>query len=147
MKSATLTRSPSTDQGTFGDFRTDDDALRFDSLELPWRDNATGHSCIPVGEYQCVWHLSPSKGWVYLLTGTAPRTDVLIHSANFAGDVDKGWQSQLLGCITVGMSTGKIKNDKGEWQMAALTSRMACQKLYDWGAQESFTLVISDASA
>lgn len=147
MKSATLTRGPSTDQGTFGDFCTDDGAFRCDSIELPWRNNEKGHSCIPVGIYDCIWHQSPTKGWVYLLTGTGNRTDVLIHSANFAGDVDKGWQSQLLGCIALGMGKGQMKNASGKLQNAITSSRIACQRLYDWGDKQPFTLTIKDGHA
>lgn len=77
-----------------------------------------------------------------MLTGTAPRTDVLIHSANFAGDADKGYQSQLLGCIALGSDVGVLKNSNHQDQKAVLSSKASCQKLYDWGNKEPFALHI-----
>lgn len=142
MKSATITRGPSTDEGTFGTLSTDDGLLTVNTLELPWRDNAKGHSCIPTGEYKAIWHNSPSKGWVYMLTGTEPRTDILVHSANFAGDTDKGFQSELLGCIALGKIDGKLKNSHGNLQRAILTSKMACNQFYAWGRQEPVLITI-----
>lgn len=142
MKICTIIRGPSTDEGTFGILSTDDGLLTVNTLELPWRDNAKGHSCIPTGVYKAIWHKSPSKGWVYMLTGTEPRTDILVHAGNWAGDVDKGWQSQLLGCIALGKSEGKLKNDHGVLQRAILTSRMACNQFYAWANQEPVLITI-----
>lgn len=146
MKSATLIRGPSTDQGTFGTLHTDDGLLEFNTLELPWRDNHADLSCIPAGTYQCVWHHSPSKGWLYLLTGTEPRTNVLIHSANFAGDVTQGWQSQLEGCIALGKGRGVLNNRYNAQQQAVTNSRVACEQFYTWGNEEPVTLTIVDAA-
>lgn len=146
MKSATLLRGPSTDQGTFGTLHTDDGLLEFDTLELPWRDNHADLSCIPAGTYQCVWHHSPSKGWLYLLTGTEPRTEILVHSANFGGDVEKGWQSQLKGCIALGKVMGKLTNMFGNAQNAVLSSRIACEQFYKWGDEQPVIINITEAA-
>lgn len=150
MKSANLTRGPSTDEGTFGTLSTSDGLLKFNTVELPWRSNARGKSCIPAGSYQCVWHKSPSKGWVYLLKGTEPRTDVLIHVGNWAGDVDKGWVSDLLGCISVGKGRAPLLPDQkkhpgAKLQQAITGSAPAIKALFAWGNTEPFTLNIVNA--
>lgn len=148
---ATLLRNPSTEQGTFGVFKTDDGMHEWYSLELPWIDkNMDGigdpqRSCITPGVYTCVWHESPSKGWLYEVRNVLQRTNILIHSANFAGDIDHGWESQLLGCIAIGKSRGKLTNSKGVSQDAILSSRRAIQELFDWGGKQPFTLQIIEA--
>lgn len=151
MKSATLVRSPGGDQGTFGVLKTDDGLLEFHSLELPWIDrNGDGIgdpqvSCITAGVYECAWHESPSKGWCYSVTNVAGRSGILIHPANFGGNKELGWQSQLLGCIALGMSLGEMINVNGETQQVVLASRTAVDKFNAWGAREPFTLQIIEA--
>lgn len=162
MKSATLLRKPHIAEGTFGTWQTDDGLLHFDSLELPWRDlNRDGigdprRSCITAGVYRCVWHHSPAKGWLYMLEHVEQRSDILIHPANFAGDVDQGWVSELLGCIALGYAVGKLQPDAekhpGVRLQRALVrdgegrgSRDACDALNAWGAREPFTLQIIEA--
>lgn len=140
MKKAIILRQPSTDQGTFGKLVTD--GFSCNTLELPWRYNTKGLSCIPVGEYVCVWHKSPSKGWVYHITGTAPRADVLIHSANFAGDKTLGWQSHLEGCIALGYRTGVLMNRLGKPQKAILVSKPAVNTFFSIMDKEPFKLII-----
>ena len=140
MKQATILRQPSTDQGTFGKLYTE--GFSCSTLELPWRDNKRGLSCIPIGEYLCVWHKSPSKGWVYHITGTEPRADILIHSANFAGDKTLGWQSHLEGCIALGYRTGTLQNKFGNPQKALLVSKPACNAFFYVMDKEPFKLII-----
>lgn len=141
MKTCTILCHPSTDQGTFGVLTTDSE--EWPCLQLPWRDNQTGRSRIPNGTYRAVWHQSPSKGWVYLLTGTEPRSEILIHSANFAGDVDKDWDAQLLGCIALGTVVTALDNSKHVVQKAIGNSRIACMEFYEWGDKEDIEITIS----
>ena len=148
MKAATLHRNQSNDEGTFGRLITADGKLVLRSLELPWRDlNGDGlgdpqKSCVTPYTYSCIWHQSPRFGWCYLLQNVKGRSHILIHSANFAGDTDKGYQSQLLGCIALGMSVGQLKNKFGKMQAALLSSKPAVQKFYDWGARQVVSLTI-----
>src|SRR4030065_250290 len=72
------------------------------TLELPWRNNQKGKSCIPPGNYKCVVRQSPSKGMVYHLYGVKDRSNILIHLGNWAGDADKGLKSDVAGCILLG---------------------------------------------
>ena len=107
------------------------------TIELPWRDNARQRSCIPVGVYQCAIVNSPKFGRVYGVANVPGRSNVLIHSANLAGDVELGYKSQLHGCVALGMRLGKIGN-----QRAALVSRPALRLLHDWAGGKPFTLEI-----
>lgn len=149
MKACTLQRDHSTLEGTFGLLRTDDHSLVLHTLELPWVDKDkdgigdSQHSCINTGTYTLTWHQSPSKGWCYLVNEVVGRSNILVHSANFAGDVDAGWESQLLGCIALGRNIGVMKNSKGKAQKAITQSRDACKLFYDWGEKESIRLTIT----
>lgn len=141
MKHVALTRFPSTDQGTFG-------ILIFGlttcfSVELPWRDNKTARSCIPVGIYTCKMVKSPKFGMVYHVENVPGRSAVLIHSANFAGDIDLGYTTHLQGCIAPCNRLGKLRNSKGNMQFAGLVSAPALRNFMTWAANEPFTLEIT----
>lgn len=73
------------------------------SMELPWRDNQVGISCIPVGEYEIVKHNSPRFGPCYWVKEVPGRSEILIHPANFV--------RQLRGCIAPGLSMADIDGD------------------------------------
>lgn len=139
---ALLTRSPSTDQGTFGILKLDDGTV-FHSLELPWKNNEHNFSCIPAGTYTCKWVQSPKHGECYLVTGVPDRQAIEIHSANFAGDVEKGYQSQLLGCIALGLTIGPLEVPGPiHQQLAVLQSKVAIAQFETKQAQQDFQLTI-----
>lgn len=140
---ALLQRAPCTDQGTFGVLTFNGRAVR--TLELPWRDNARQRSCIPPGVYLCELVNSPRFGRVYGVRDVPGRSHVLIHSANLAGDVDRGWQTQLHGCIAPCLKTGAMQA-AGKWQRAGLVSRPALRELTNWAAGRPFELEIVWAS-
>lgn len=135
MRRATLTRDPSTDEGTFGTLQLDGQTLH--SIELPWRDNKPRESCIPVGLYRCEIVQSPKFGRVYGLRDVPGRSNILIHAANWAGDTSKGYRSDLLGCIAPCMVFGQLNG-----QMAGLQSRVALAELMAWAGGELFELEI-----
>jgi len=140
MKTAFITRRPSTDQGTHG-------VLSFGgqqcfTLELPWRDNRLQRSCIPPGKYRCAIVNSPRFGLVYGVANVPGRSHVLIHPANFAGDVDMGFTTQLHGCIAPCKRTGLMRNNAGRMQMAGLVSRPAFTDFMTWANGEPFELEI-----
>src|SRR6185436_19012143 len=140
MEKATLTRGPSTDAGTFGVFRFGPLALH--SLELPWRDNVRSLSCIPPGEYVVRWVWAPAwRGgrWVYYVTGTEPRSGILIHSANYAGDKLKGLRTHLEGCIALGEARGVL-----DGQPAVLLSAPAVRRFEEYAAGRPFLLEIQN---
>lgn len=142
MKTAYLLRAPSTDEGTFGYMLTQDGI--WNSLELPDRGNAKNISRIPNGEYTCVIRRSPRFGITFHVTGVDGRTYILIHSANFAGDVAKGYQSHLNGCISMGMKRGAFNNKFGNKQKAILLSRKAVREFRESMGQDPFKLIIKD---
>ena len=139
MRRGTLTRGPSTDEGTFGVLALEaGPELR--TVELPWLGNATGLSCIPVGVYRCELVNSPRFGRVYEVRDVPGRSNILLHSANFAGDKSKGWCSQLLGCIAPAMSVGTLPNPNGRAQRAGLQSKPALALLMEWAGGLPFEL-------
>lgn len=135
MKRATITRDPSTDEGTFGVMQLDGQTLH--TIELPWRDNAPQASCIPVGMYRCEIVQSPKFGRVYGVRDVPGRSNILIHAANYAGDTSKGLRSDLLGCIAPCMAYGRLNG-----QMAGLSSRAALAEFMAWAGGQPFDLEI-----
>jgi hypothetical protein len=95
MLDITLKRGPSTPTGTYGSFIDENDKHICFSLERPWLENKPRESCVPTGTYLVAPYISQTKGPVYLLQDTAPRSMIEIHSANV--------YSQLLGCIAPGI--------------------------------------------
>ena len=139
MKTLTITRQPSTDSGTFGDARTDD-GKSWVSLELPWLDNQPDVSCIPTGTYDAELAFSPrfSKDLYHL--AVEGRTNILIHSGNFAGN--DGLQSDVEGCILLAMQQGILMNKYGHIQEAVLYSKYALENFLEWAAREPLKVVI-----
>lgn len=115
MRRITLTRLESTDHGTFGTFVVPSDEYLeyFYSGELPWRENRTGISCIPVGLYKVdrVDWLKKNKK-VFMVLNVKGRGGILIHSANYMGDSLKGFKTQLMGCIALGERLGQMEGQK-----------------------------------
>jgi hypothetical protein len=113
MKKLLIERGPSTDQGTFG--RAVLDAHReWYSLELPSRDNSPHYSCILPGIY--IAKLDATSKWsprddgrLYRLLDVPGRDLIKIHAATWAGDVLRGWHSELLGCIALGKDLGQLQ--------------------------------------
>lgn len=124
MRHLQLTRCESCDQGTRGEL-SDADTLRHVcyTLELPWRHNLHGLSCIPSGEYHVVMRGSDHFGPVYCLQDVPNRSGILMHAGNFAGDVQKGFLSHVLGCILLGDTFGEIDH-----QLAILNSKNTRKK-------------------
>ena len=113
MRTATLVLPPAgtyDDEGTFCRFIADN-GWTCAMLALPYRDaNKDGlsdndRSRLPEGAFLFRWGRSPKWGLCYLMLhdDEAPnRGHILIHPANLAGDVEKGFVSQLEGCFAPG---------------------------------------------
>lgn len=140
MKTATLQREPSSDQGTYGVLRFGEQQVY--TIELPWRGNLPKVSCIPPGSYRCEIAISPHFGRVYEIKDVPGRSHVLIHSANLAGDSSLGWTTELQGCIAVGERRGRMLNAAGQSQRAVLVSRPALRRFMLGMAGEPFTLEV-----
>lgn len=106
MERALLLRRDRGDEGCFGTIEVP--GLRLYTGELPWRDNASGVSCIPAGQvYRCAWTLSPRfRRFMYLVGEIVARAGIRKHAANLMGDVALGWRAQLNGCIALGERLG-----------------------------------------
>lgn len=136
MKLLTLIRDETGDEGTFsiGTLTAGDNKLGFwDWIELPWRDNRAGVSCIPPGLYMA--HLSHSGHFnrdVYVLEGVPDRSYIELHPANWAGDREAGFYSDLRGCAAPGLARGLLTAPGGvEPQRAILQSQRAFQQFMD----------------
>lgn len=111
MNRAILSRTESSDHGTFG--RVLARGKTFFSGELPWRDNRANISCIPDGIYQFAWTYSPHfKRFLYGAVLVGGRGGIRKHSANFMGDVAQGFKAQLNGCIALGERLGWMEKQK-----------------------------------
>jgi hypothetical protein len=75
----------------------------YKTLELAWKNNERGKSCIPVGTYKVKKHKAPKFGDSFWLQGTEPRQEILIHKGNYHTDIR--------GCILVGFAHKDINND------------------------------------
>jgi Family of unknown function (DUF5675) len=140
MIEMTLTRAQTSDEGTFG--LLESEALEMHTGELPWKNNQRSVSCIPVGRYLCKAHRSPRHGQCFWLQDVPNRSEILIHSASWMGDTEKGFKSNLEGCIAIGMEFGK---DIGPHdQDAILQSRVAMTKLIQYTEFQDFWLTIID---
>ena len=139
MVKVSLLRQLGDDQGTPGAILVPGTAP-FHALELPWRDNLQRRSCIPEGDYTCQIVRSPRFGRVYHVTGVPGRSAVLIHSGNFAGNIDLGFKSHVEGCILLGEKVGTL--DK---QRAVLVSRPAVTRFMRALEEKPFTLEIRHA--
>ena len=140
MNEAILIRRESTDQGTAGVLSFGGQMLF--TMELPWRDNMPQKSCIPAGEYTCALVRSPKFGKVYEVKNVPNRGNVLIHSANVAGNSDLGYDTQLHGCIAPATRLGTMRNSKGDMQLAGLVSRAALTQFMRWANDKPFILRI-----
>ena len=134
----TLVRSPSSPEGTFGAWETDD-GFKCVDLERP----ADGEfPCIPVGTYHVEWIVGvhPAHPAVYEVMNVPGRSAILIHSAN--------WIEQLLGCIALGASKEIVS---GTWDgmainhMGITASKATLAEFITHMKQEPFTLTISEA--
>lgn len=140
MSRLVLRRLESGDQGTVGVLPLPS-GIRLVTLELPRRGNQIGQSCIPSGLYRVVWSLSPRLAKrTYAIEGVRGRTGIRIHSGNFAGDTQLGFQSHSLGCPLFGRRLGAIGG-----QLAVLASREAIGRFESEMNREPFDLEIVDA--
>jgi hypothetical protein len=102
------------------------DAATFQTLELPWKDNAHNASCIPPGRYPLAMLQSPKFGRRMPVVMEVPNRDgIEIHPgntmANTTGCVLIGY-FRLLGTIPPSLSfgTGQASADLNSWLQAHL---------------------------
>lgn len=149
MIEAVLTRGLSTEQGTFGQWSFHD--RLWPTIELPWDDNSPHFSCIPPSPPEgFLCQLEPTSKWsprpdgrLFHVLDVPSRTLIKIHAATWAGDVRKGWHSDLLGCIAPGRRTGELKPpDTDLMQACVLQSRAALTEIMAYIGDDPFLLII-----
>lgn len=135
-----LVRHSFSDQGVAGYmFFENEDEAAFATLELPWRNNRPGMSCIPRGAYDCVWRVSPKFGPCYHILDVPGRSNILFHHGNYAGDKLKGLRTDSLGCILLGNKHGVLGGQK------AVTGSRAARTAFETRLDKSpFLLTISE---
>lgn len=139
IKIALLNRTEFTEEGTFGTLKVG--KYQFLTGELPWNENKTQISCIPDGEYRCVFTYSNKfKRKCYEVLNVPGRTGIRIHSANVMGDPTRGLKTEVDGCIALGKIRGEING-----QRAILRSRDAVLSLEMFLQAQDFILNIQSA--
>ena len=89
-----------------------DNGFTCDTLELPWRNNASQVSCIPVGTYKVFPRTSPKYGNHLHVTGVNGRDLILIHWGNYAASANKKTGTpDIKGCILVGYGYADLDGD------------------------------------
>ncbi len=125
----TIRRALSDEQGTLGVVFLQDEFLCY-ALELPWRFNAREISCIPAGDYQIVYSMSPRlKIRTYEVIDVPNRAGIRIHSGNWAGDKIRGWESHSLGCPLFGDRVATLRNQADRQQRAVLNSKATMRRV------------------
>ncbi len=103
------------------------------TLELPWRENRHGVSCIPAGVYPAHRRMSAKRKYELFELDTVPgRSNIEIHIGNLPSDSE--------GCILLGSAFG-ILGDKSGILRSGDAFRTFMGLLRD---QNAFTLVVSD---
>jgi hypothetical protein len=112
-----------------------------DTLELPWRGNQRGMSCITPDSYNgWLWQSPTMKRTVVRLENKHGRQDCLVHSGNFAGDTlldidgdSRGGDlvTNVHGCTLVGLGFGMIQNKNGDMQQGILHSKVELNELVE----------------
>ena len=115
-----------------------------DTLELHEENNKKRESHIPVGKYLCKIVNSPKFGKVYEITNVPNRGNVLIHSGNFAGDTDKGYKSDVLGCVELGNGYGVIEYAPGKKQFGILKSKLTFKLFMQYMKDLPFYLEVKE---
>lgn len=83
-----------------------------DTLELPWKNNATNLSCIPEGVYIAKRRYSKKYRNHMHITDVEGRSLILIHWGNYAGSVNpKTGSPDIRGCILTGTGFKDITGD------------------------------------
>lgn len=108
---------------------TEEEIFVCKTLELPWLYNKPYVSCIPVGTYEALKHVSPAKGKSIWLRDVPDRSEILIHIANYVGSNNpKTGKPDLEGCIGVGK---ELKDITGDGIKELYMSASAMNQLFD----------------
>lgn len=132
-----IQRLGSSDHGTFGVLFAPAIGFSCYTGEPPWRNNLRSLSCIPPGDYIVKVRNSPKYGLIFHVKDVKGRTYILIHSGNFAGNIEKGLRTHTQGCILLGQKTGWLAGQK-----CVLNSRVTVKKFMSLMQMKPFKLKI-----
>ena len=90
------------------------------ALELPWKDNQRGVSCIPLGLYPVRHYQSATRGHILAVDNVPGRQLIRVHPGNYTKDTE--------GCILPGTAFGDAD---GDGHRDVLNSRVAMNALLD----------------
>lgn len=101
------------------------------TIELPWRSNEQGVSCIPEGRYRLTRRYSERYGYHLIVREVPGRSLILVHPANNA-------LTELRGCLApVSRLTGA-----GRGTQSRIAMRKLAALVYDAPLKESVYLTI-----
>lgn len=142
MRTVTIQRGPSSDDGTFGELTTDT-GFKCVTLERPAEHD---HPCILEGIYRCKLRKTTDNFCVvngvkdyrlYEVQDVEGRDDILFHSGN--------WFFQILGCILVGQEILPLETPYKTMLMGVNHSRDTLTRFMAEMGREPFLLTIIDA--
>ncbi len=132
MRKATLTRTETGPDGTFGLLATDSGF----SCYIVERPAVGDHPCIQAGTYKFKWRKdSPSHGECYEAEFVPDRTNIQIHAAN--------WADQLLGCLAPGRAIMDVQRPDKTMRVGVTSSKDALAALEADLGKDPFVLTIS----
>lgn len=135
MKKLILMRKHTASIGTVGVLYTEKLEELCQMLELPWENNKQNFSCIPKGKYHCqqitVDRNNPAFNHkAYEVQQVENRTDILIHTGNWAGDARKGYNTNSAGCLLPCLHLSQSnKNECGKYQWYGEQTQKAHEKI------------------
>lgn len=140
----TLTRTSTANTGTLGTL-TSSTGFSCKVIELPWKQNKNGVSCIPPkpSGYKC--KLRSSNAWpnTYWVSDVSGRVAILIHNGNWAGDEASGYKTNTQGCILLGSAHG-TGSPKGKPQSMCTDSNSTLAAFKKHLQGKPFTLKVID---
>lgn len=92
------------------------------SIELPWRNNLKGKSCIPEGKYSLTVGCNAKFGWHLMVGEVRERSGILVHPANNA-------LTELKGCIAPVTRITGDGHGTGSRQATKLLFDLVCDAL------------------
>lgn len=105
--SLTLRTVKQTDYATYSRLLNEDGHEECVTLELPWKNNQRGVSCIPAGTYTAERYFSPDHGYtLFRLIDVPDRSDVELHIGCLPRD--------SRGCILLGTVFGHVDYADGK---------------------------------
>ena len=134
MNKAILTRLEDNGKQTIGFLKVYKDGIVIETmftLELPWKNNEVGKSCIDTGMYKVEKYSSPKYPKAYKILNVIGRSHILIHPANY--------YTQLRGCVALGKGVIDINKDNIK---DVTNSGDALKRLIKIFNHEGFSLVV-----